>query len=190
MRFPRLLALSFVATLAAACAPYQAPAPTATLPPDAVQGAGDPQRAALALASNAFAAPRRLSGQPVVAAHAIASMEYLTVDLPQNPRVLAGVGAIVPQLTQARTEWRSTLGIAPDAPPQLVINQLFAAARALQGGQQEAAVQALSNPAFTRGGPATLALLSDLPPLPRTNAAAVNVSQQLQSNDGMGLGRR
>lgn len=189
MRFAASLVLALVAALAA-CAPYREPAPTVSLPRDAVQGAGDPLRSALSLVSSAFAAPRRLAGQPVVAAHAIASMEFLTVDLPQNPRVRGAVGAVVPQLMQARVEWRAVLGIAPDAPPQVVIDQLFAAGRALEAGQQAAAVTALSNPIFTRGGAATLAMLSDLPVLRQTNAAAVQVSQQLQSTDGTGVGRR
>lgn len=190
MQLAAPIVLVLIAALAAACAPYREPAPTVSLPRDAVQGAGDPLRSALAMASSAFATPRRLAGQPGVAAHAIASMEFLTVDLPQNPRVRGSVGAVVPQLMQARVEWRSALGIAPDAPPQVVIDQLFAAERALEAGQQAAAVTALSNPIFTQGGAATLAVLSDLPMLRRTNAAAVLVSQQLQSIDGAGVGRR
>ena len=174
----------------AACTAYQEPAPSVTLPRDAVQGATDPLRASLALTSSVFARPQRLAGQPALAARAIASMEYLTVDLPENARTRGNVGAIVPQLTQARVEWREVLGIAPDAPPQQVINQLFAAARQLDLGDQQAALQALSSPVFSKGGAATLAVLSDLPPLRLTNVAAVNVSQALQSSDALGSGRR
>ncbi|MBX9698236.1 MAG: hypothetical protein K2X74_02310, partial [Acetobacteraceae bacterium] len=85
MRRLPLLGLA-AALVLAACMPYREPAPTVTLPRDAVQGATDPLRASLALTSSAFARPRRLAGQPSLAARAIASMEYLTVDLPENPR--------------------------------------------------------------------------------------------------------
>lgn len=184
------LALALGLSLAAACTPYQEPAPSVTLPRDAVAGATDPMRASLALTSSVFARPQRLSGQPAVAARAVASMEYLTVDLPENARTRGNVAALVPQLQQARAEWREALGIAADAPPQQVINQLFAAARALDNGDQAAAVQALSAPIFTRGGAGTLAVLNDLPPLRQTNVAAVNVSQMLQAGDGNLSGRR
>ncbi len=184
------LALALGLTLAAACTPYQEPAPTVSLPRDAVAGATDPMRASLALTSSVFARPQRLAGQPAVAARAIASMEYLTVDLPENARTRGNVAAIVPQLQVARGEWRAALGITADAPPQEVINRLFAAARALDNGDQPAAVQALTAPIFTRGGAGTLAALNDLPPLRQTNAAAVNVSQMLSSTDGSITGRR
>lgn len=174
----------------AACAPYQEPAPTVTLPRDAVAGATDPLRASLALTSSVFARPQRLAGQPAVAARAIASMEYLTVELPENARTRGTTAAVVPQLQTARPEWRAAIGVAPDAAPQQVINQLFAAARGLDNGDQRAALQALSAPIFTRGPEATLAALSDLPPLRLTNAAAVGVSQQLQQFEGTGTGRR
>ena len=184
------LALALGLSLAAACTPYQEPAPTVTLPRDAVAGATDPLRASLALTSSVFARPQRLAGQPAVAARAIASMEFLTVDLPESGRTRGATAAAVPQLRAALPEWRDAIGVAPDAPPQAVINQLFAAARALDNGDQAGAVQALSAPIFTRGAAATLAALNDLPPLPRTNAAAVGVSQQLQQFEGMNTGRR
>jgi hypothetical protein len=188
---PRPASLALLLGLSlAACVPYAEPAPTVSLPRDAVEGATDPLRASLALTSSVFARPQRLAGQPAVAARAIASMEYLAVDLPENARTRGNVAAIVPQLQQARAEWRGVLGITADAAPQQVINQLFAAARAIDGGDQAAAAAALSMPIFTRGGPATLAALNDLPPLPLTNTAAVNVSQMLQAADGSITGRR
>ncbi len=191
MHHPTLIGAAALLALLAACAEAPRPVqPSVSLPPDAVQGAGDPVRAALATGATAFAAPRRLAGQPAEAARAVADMEFLAANLPTNPRFADQSPTLTPQLMAARAEWREAIGIAPDAPPQAVINQLFAAGRALDMGQQDAAAAALPATTFTRGGAATLAILGNLPRLPRTNAAAVSASALLQRDDGQGIGRR
>lgn len=167
---------------------YRPPAESASLPPDAVQGAGDPVNAALTRVSVAFSQPARLRGQPADAARAIANMEFLAADLPNDGRYTGFMPTLYPQLAAARTEWRAALGIAPQAPAQVVINGLFAAARAQESGLDPAA--ALAPAVFTRGGAATVQTLANLPPLPQTNVAAVNALELLRRNEGIGSNRR
>lgn len=181
---PRLAAALLVLMAGCAAVPPPPPQPRVTLPSDAVQGAGDPVRAALTIGADAFAAPRRLAGQPALAAQAVADMEYLAAILPTDARFVNQSSTLGPQLTAARAEWRAALGIDPAAPVQGVINDLYAASRALSAGQPDAAAAALSGPAFTRGGPATLAVLANLPPLRLTNAAAVSASSLLIRGGG------
>ncbi|MFC7538900.1 hypothetical protein ACFQU2_04705 [Siccirubricoccus deserti] len=80
-------------------------------------------------------------------------------------------------MVAARDELRLALGVAPDAPPQVVVDALYNASRALRSGDQAAAALALPGPVF-RDGPATLARLGDLPPLPRTRLATALTNQE------------
>ena len=68
---------------------------------------------------------------------------------------------------QCKRRPADALGIAGDAPPQAVVDGLFAASRALRLGNAAAAEQALAAPAFPDGR-MTLARLASLPDLPRT----------------------
>lgn len=164
----------------AGCAAASTPAPQrASLPRGFVDGAGDPLRAAVLEASDAFSRPARLRGNPSAAARAIAAMEFLAVELPGNPTVPGPTGMLQPQLLGARAEWRAALGIPQDAAPQGVIDALFRAQRALEGGDRGAAVAALPSQLFAPGGEGTLQRLGDLPPLPRTAAAAAAAQQAL-----------
>jgi hypothetical protein len=170
-----------------ACAP-QPPAEFARLPPDAVIGAGDPLRSAVANTSVAFGSPRSLAGRPAEAAQAVAQMEYLAVQLPSNPRFTNVSPTAGPQFSAARREWRSALGIPTEQPPQAVIDSLFAASRALQAGQKDAAAASLPANVFPQGGQTALLRLASLPNLPLTNEAAVTASQTLQRSEA-GRGR-
>ncbi len=173
-----------------ACSGFSLPEqPTASLPPDAVIGAGDPLRAAVASTSTVFSSPDRLAGRPAVAAQAIAQMEYLAVELPDNPRLSGAAAMSRVQFEAARREWRSALGIPGDVPPQPVIDALYASARALRAGQSEAAAAALPVSIFPRGGAATLQRLASLPALPLTNQAAVGAHEALRRNEGVSRGR-
>lgn len=67
LRRRHVVALPLV--LLSACEAVPAP-PSASLPPDAVQGAGDPARAAIITTANLFAAPGSVAGRPVLAARA------------------------------------------------------------------------------------------------------------------------
>lgn len=176
--------LTFLALpLLAACA-SQPPVDTARLPRDAVLGAGDPARSAVFSTNAVFGSRTPAAGQPAEAARAIAQMEFLAVDLPQNNTLSSPSATLVPDLTTARTEWRGVLGIAPDAPAQPVINALFAASRALDAGQPDAAASALPSDIFRKGGAATVSQLAALPRLPRTAMAAATAQQSLQGVSG------
>ncbi|WP_431302205.1 hypothetical protein [Sediminicoccus sp. BL-A-41-H5] len=169
--------------LLAACA--QGPLPdTARLPRDAVIGAGDPMRTAVISANAVFAQRSPAAGHPADAARAIAQMEFLAVDLPQNMSLTTASATLVPDLNIARREWRSALDIAPDAPAQPVINALYAAGRALDAGNAEAAAAALPQSIFRKGGSATVAQLSALPRLPNTATAVATAQQALQPPPG------
>jgi len=165
--------------LLAACVAMP-PSETASLPRDAVTGAGDPTRMAVFTTSSVFAQPNPAAGRPAEAARAIAQMEFLAVDLPQNQSFTAASGTLAPQLRTARREWRGALDIAPEAQAQPVINALYAASRALDAGQGDAAAAALSSSLFRKGGAATLAQLASLPPLPNTASASVTAQQSIQ----------
>ncbi len=174
-----------LALAAAACAPV-GPVPTATLPPDAVTGAGDPTRAAIIGTASAFSSPDRLAGRPAEAARAVANYEYLAVELPTGPRWRGFTGTLEGQLLEGRAELRQALGIAPDAPPQAVIDSLYAASRALSAGDQAAAERLLSPPTYQGGGAATLQRLAALPPMPRVNVAAAGAAGELHRMDTQG----
>ncbi len=147
-------------------------------------GAGDPARGAVFNSNAVFAQHSPASGRPADAARAIAQMEFLAVDLPQNNSFSTLSATLMPELLTARREWRDALGIAPNAPAQPVINALFAAGRALDAGQPDAAASALPSSIFRKGGAATVSQLGALPRLPRTAMAAATAQQSLQGVTG------
>ena len=171
-----------------ACGP-QPPAVFASLPPDAVVGAGDPLRSAVANTSVAFGSPQGLAGRPAEAARAVAQMEYLAVEIPNNPRYPGISPTVGEQFTLARREWRTALGIPEAEPPQAVIESLYAASRALRAGQQDAAAAALPASVFPQGGQTAMLRLASLPSLPLTNQAAVAATDALRRTDGAPRGR-
>ena len=175
--------------LAGCVAPDQPPQGYATLPADAVTGAGDPTRAAIIGTAYAFGTPASLAGQPAAAARAVANFEYLATELPYGPRWRGFSGTTSPDFATGLAELRPAVGIAPNAPAQPVVQSLYAASRALTAGDQPAAERALSNPAFPAGGPATLQRLAALPPLPRVAAATARAAQEMDRQDRMGSPR-
>jgi hypothetical protein len=160
-----------------------APVPTAVLPADAVDGAGDPTRAAIINAAFAFNAPASLVGRPDEAARAVANYEYLVVEIPTGPRWVSFSPLVGLELRRGLGDVRNAVGIAPDAPPQAVVDALYAAWRALRAGDAEAARRALSPPLFPAGGEATLARLAALPPLPRAGFAASFALREMNRQD-------
>lgn len=58
----------------------------ATLPRDAITGAGNPARAAVVGSAYAFATPDVVAGRPEAAARAAAQFEYLATEVPAGPR--------------------------------------------------------------------------------------------------------
>lgn len=162
-----------------ACAPAK---PFAILPRDATTGVGDPTRAAVIGSAYAFATPNVMAGRPDAAARAAAQVEYLATEIPAGPRWADFNPTIGLALMGARTELRSALGIAPDAPPQAVVDGLYAASRALGRGDQAAARLALTAPNFP-DAPATLQRLAGLPALPRTRSATALTERELFRSD-------
>jgi hypothetical protein len=169
------------------CAGSGPPLPSVSLPPDAVEGAGDPTRAAIIGTAYAFGNPASLAGRPAEAALAVANYEYLAVEIPTGPRWVGFSPLVSLELRRALEDVRNAIGIAPGAPPQAVVDALYAASRALRAGDAEAARRILSPPLFPAGGEATLARLAALPPLPRAGFAtslAASEMNRLDRDDG------
>lgn len=185
-----LWALLAALPLLGGCVGGAPPGPSVTLPPDAVEGAGDPTRAAIINTAYAFANPASLTGRPEEAARAVANYEFLAVHLPSSPRWVGLSPLVGMELQRGRGEVRQAVGIAPDAPPQMVVNALFIALRALQAGDAEAARRALQPPLFAGGGDATLARLANLPRLPQASSAASMALNEMNRQDQQGIGRR
>jgi hypothetical protein len=182
---PRRLLIAL--PLLGGCAASGPGLPSVALPPDAVEGAGDPTRAAIIGSAYAFGSPASLAGRPAEAAIAVANYEYLAVEIPTGPRWVGFSPIVGLELRRGLEDVRNAVGIAPGAPPQPVVDALYAASRALRAGNAEAARRLLSPPLFPAGGEATLARLSALPPLPRANFAtslAASEMNRLDRDDG------
>ena len=178
---PAAVAFALLLPLLAACGGPQPP--YASLPTDAVTGAGDPTRAAIVSTAYVFNAPASVARRPADAARAAAQVEHLATEIPYGPRWVEFCPLVGRELVAARGELRAALGIAPDAPPQAVVDALYAASRdaasrALAAGDNTAAERVLPPPAF-RDGRATLARLASLPPLPRTGTATALTDREL-----------
>ena len=136
-------------------------------------GVGDPVRGAAIFAPDTLSDTSRLQGQPAAAVLAAVQMEVIADAFETDPRHRHTVsGSALHAARVGRREFRQAAGIAPDAPPALVIARLRQAAAALEAGRVDVAEAALSGPAFPAGGAATLARLASLPPLPRVRDAA------------------
>jgi hypothetical protein len=161
----------------AACAPgadvvpVVIPTEQVALPPNSVEGAGDPTRAAVSRVAESFANPGVLIQRPGAAARAIADMEYLAAWLPRDPRYTERGNLLAGKLQQAKAEWRAALGIPLAQPAQPIITAMYNSWTATQQGNRQAAATALpgGEPMFTR--------LAALPPLPRTAEAATLAAQ-------------
>lgn len=162
-----------------ACAPA---GPYASLPSDAVVGAGDPTRAAIIGSAYAFGAPASIAGNPASAARAVAQVEYLATEIPSGPRYVEYSPLVGLELVAARDELRAALGIAPGASPQAVVDGLYAFSRASFAADGPAATRALMSPVF-RDGRVTFTRLNSLPPLPRTRIATALTNNELNRVD-------
>ncbi len=172
--------------LLSGCTPPGPPLPSVSLPPDAVQGAGDPTRAAIINTAYVFGSPGSVAGQPAEAAQAVANYEYLAIELRTGPRWAGFSPLVSTEFAQGLPEVRGAIGIAPQAPPQAVIDALYAAARALRAGDTAAAERILSPPIFPAGGAATLQRLAALPLLPRANNATALAASEMNRLDREG----
>lgn len=111
-----------------------------------------------------FRAPQ--ANQPAAAARAIAELEWLADNLPNNPRWQTSSATGLNELSQARWEARNALGIPRGASSQGVINGLAAASRAIEGNNQTALAAALPRNIFPLGPQATVQRLSQPPSVP------------------------
>ncbi|MEO3475232.1 hypothetical protein AAFN86_25450 [Roseomonas sp. CAU 1739] len=155
------------------------PAPVVTLPFDPAMGFADPARQAIIHTAHFFAAPGSMAGQSWIAAQAISEAEYLTVELNFAQRWIEMSPIVKAAFQRARPEWRAALGIDQAAQPQAVINALTAVRYAYGAQDAAAAAAALRPPLFTPGGPATIAILSALPPLPQAAWAAMMAQNEM-----------
>jgi hypothetical protein len=177
-----LLLLLSIPPMLASCAGYLPP-PSVGLPPDAIEGAGDPTRAAIISTAYAFGTPGILAGRPAEAARAVANYEFLAVEIPTGPRWVGFSPLVGIELRRGLEELRNAVGIAPGAPPQPVVDALYSVFRALRVGDHEAARRVLSAPVFEAGGEATLTRLADLPRLPQAGFAASLAANELNQQD-------
>ena len=164
----------------AACTPgpNYSPQDAVSLPPDAVVGAGDPTRAAIINTAYAFGNPASLAGRPAEAAVAVAQLDYMASEITFGPRWREFDPTVGLLLRQARQEVRNYVGISQDAAPQVVIDALFTASRALRANDRAAAERILAPPVFPNARQ-TLAHLSGLPLLPTANVATARAAQEL-----------
>ena len=169
----------------AGCGLATPPPDTAIAPPGAFGSNGDSDIAALNLSSWAFSSSSNLRNRPVEAARAVAAVDYLGGQLSSSPR-WAGLSPIVAgEMLQARQQVRGVLGIAPNAPSQVVVSSLAGYAAALSpNGNPAQAAQYLANPAFTLGPQMTEAKLVNMPFLSETNIA----TQRASASGENGLG--
>lgn len=179
----RPLAALVVAAALASCGTLPLPPDSATLPPG-VFGPLEQDVPAVQYAAYAFADASRTYGNPVAGAQAVLAMDYIAGSLNTNPR-WANIGATTQmQLLQARDAVRAAVGIAPNAPSQLVVNALNLARNGLASGDQAGAAAALDNPVFTKGGPGTVQALANLPYIREANVATTAANEELFGPQG------
>ena len=178
----RPIAALLLAASAAACGPLPPPPDTARLPPG-VFGPLDQDVQATQYAQYAFADASRTYGNPVAGAQAVIAMDYIAGELNTSPRWANIAATTQDQLLQARAATRAAVGIAPNAPSQLVVDSLAAASNDLQAGNQAGAAQALNNPAFPAGGARTVQVLANLPYIQIANVATARAAEELYGPD-------
>jgi hypothetical protein len=119
----------------------------------------------------------------------VANYEYLTVEIPTGPRWVGFSPLVGVELRRGLAEVRRAVGITPDAPPQLVVDALYAVIRALRAGDAETARRTFREPFFEAGGEATLTRLGNLPRLPQAAFATTLALNEMNRQDQNG-GRR
>ncbi len=150
-------------------------------------GFGDPVRGAALNAPRLLGDTSRLAGRPAQAALAAVQLEVIADAFRTDPLYMHEVSGTARATVEAgRAELRRAIGIAPQAPPAMVIDQLREAATALERGSLARAEAALTGPAFPNGGPATLARLGRLPFLPRVSEAAGAANTEIARLDRRG----
>lgn len=146
---------------------------------------GDPVRVSVQWASAYLAdPPGRLAGNPALAAQVAAQYEHATVGLKELR--FAGFSPLMQiRMDQGRTALRESLGIAADAPPEEVIDQLSQIALALRRGDTAAAERLAGAPVFARPPAEVLATLAAMPRVPAAGVAAGFAESQLNRSDAI-----
>lgn len=148
-------------------------------------GFGDPVRGAAVHAPWWLGDTSRLAGQPAQAARAAVQMEVLAEAFRSDPRWMHTASLQAWHGTGlARAELRAAIGIAPDAPSDLVIASLRDAAAALDAGSQVRAEAALTGPAFIVPPQDAIRRLSTLPRLPRVTEGANAAFAEMRRAEG------
>ena len=172
-----------LAATVAACGPLPPPVDTAQLPPG-VFSPLDQDIPATEYAQYAFSDPARTYGNPVAGAQAVLAMDYIAGQLNTSPRWANIPATTQMQLLAGRTQTRQAVGIAANAPSQLVVNSLVAARNDLASGHPDAAAKDLDNPAFPAGGAHTVQALGNLPYIQMANVSTQHAAEELFRPDG------
>jgi hypothetical protein len=178
----RFFGLTFLTIGLAGCAQEAPPPSTGFMPPDAfgysVIGE-DPAMATFGAALDAFIHPGMMQNRPAQMALGVASLDAMAGQFSTNGRWMTMDPIAKAQMLQARDRVREILGIPETAPSQAVINQLVTASKALNAGDQPAAMAALTGGVFTRPAAQNLALLTHFPYVPIADQATMNANQDL-----------
>ncbi len=153
-----------------ACAAQPLP-PVANLPAGAIAGGGgDPLRSGVLESAFAFNGGARSAAD---VARGAAWVEYLAADSRWGGRWADFSPVARARLDEARGELRQALGIAPETPPQAVVNGLFLAANTMQAGLplQNLPVGTFTDPNLV------VQRLQALPALPKTREATAMVER-------------
>jgi hypothetical protein len=162
------------------------PERAARVPPFAFGYLVDPDIGAINLAQWAFANPARTRGDPADAARAVAAVDYLADEL-NYPRWDHMSVLTKMEMIQARAEVRQAMGIAPNAPSQLVVNSMIRAASAWTDDDHAAALTALNSPIYAQPPNQTAARLANMPYLRMANVATQHAAGQELPTDSSGM---
>ena len=179
-RAPVLLCL--LASGCAAIPPRQQPA---ELPPGVYGIYQDNDVGAINQSSWALAAPSRTLNNPVDATKAVLAVDYLADELPVNPRWLQISPITKQHMVEARSDTRRVVGIAPNAPSQLVADALLQTISGLQTSDRTTVMSALALPVFVRPPEQTLQVLTNLPYIRSANIATSEAAIQALSQGDM-----
>ncbi len=178
VRRTRAIVNLFCVALLSACTVAPPPAEPPALPPGVFGMYQDNDVGALNQSSVALAMPSQTRNNPIDAARAIIAVEYLADELRVNPRWIGMSGTSKLGMVQARTDTRRVLGIAPDAPPRLVVDALLRLTVALREGDQASALRTLTAPVFSLPPSQTLQILTNLPYIQSANQATLQAANE------------
>jgi hypothetical protein len=179
-RAPVLLCL--LASSCTAIPPRQQPA---ELPPGVYGIYQDNDVGAINQSSWALAAPSRTLNNPVDATKAVLAVDYLADELPVSPRWLQISPITKQHMLEARSDTRRVVGIAQNAPSQLVADALLQTIAGLQTGDRSTVMNALAPPVFALPPEQTLQVLTNLPYIPSANIATSEAAIQALSQGDM-----